>query len=119
MTSKIERSSSTIFFNDQIWLAIKMRANKANKFKKSQPKLDANGNNMESMNNLNNLNNSSTPSKRLSLPLDLHFKERFLSRISLTPKLSPSLESSEPTTPVNKSFIRKSFVSVFLSFYFL
>ena len=115
METKMERSNTVhnILFNESVWHAVKMRANKANlSKKKSKPKLDANANNM--VDSLNNSTNSIT-SKRLSLPLDMHFKERFLSRISLTPKLtpkrSPSIESSEPTTPVSKSFIRKSFVS--------
>ena len=111
----MERSNTihSLFNESVIWHAVKMRANKANLRKKSAQKLDANGNNMNELNNMKNLNNSTSnlPSKRLSLPLDIHFKERFLSRISLTPKLSPSLES-EPTTPVSKSFIRKSFVSL-------
>lgn len=132
METKIERSNTVhnLLFNESVWHAVKMRANKANlSKKKSQPKLDANANNVENLNhnnshnrsnnsgansssnssNSSNRSSSNTP-KRLSLPLDIHFKERFLSRISLTPKLSPSLES-EPRTPVSKSLIRKSFVS--------
>jgi len=119
----MERSNTihSILNESVIWHAVKgysLRANKANLRKKSAQKLiDANGNNMNELNNMNNIKNlnnstSNLPSKRLSLPLDMHFKERFLSRISLTPKLSPSLEADANQTPPSKSLIRKSFSEI-------